>query len=175
MSQTTATECLLLPTLLYAAALAAFGNSGPFEQWLSATQPIVNLVLFFVYPVAREDDVILGLYRHVQFVSVVSTGAWILFVRRWVPGWSRQTAATYRKSHNNNPPVRTALEEAHGLSSLGAFSAVYLVLFDPTLNQSLALSFRGVVLLVPILSAVAFLLICQAIIFRRLAGPRMTE
>ena len=175
MSLRNAAECLLLTTMLYAAGLVAFGECAVLQQWIAATQFIVDTVLVFVQPVARGIlDPALALYRHVLLVTVVLTGAWIWIGRRWLADWAEEVVEAYRRINGGAYPSRAWLDEAHGVSTLGAFGAVYLLLFDPTLNNSWAPSYRAAVFLVPLLCVLGFFLVCRAMVFHRL-GARLRE
>ena len=175
MSLRSAAECLLLTTMLYAAGLVAFGECAALQQWIGATQAFVNTVLFFVHPLARGSlDPALALYRHVLLVTVLLTGASIWIVRSWLPCWAEEVVEAYRRLNHGAYPSRAWLDEAHGVSALGAFGAVFLLLFDPTLNSAWAPYYRGAVFLVPLLCVLAFFLVCRAMVFHRL-GARLRD
>jgi hypothetical protein len=158
--------------MLYAAGFTAFGKHVPaLEQWIGATRPIVDTALLFIHPGASRDvEPGLLINRHVLLVTVVLTAGWISFGRRWLADWGEDFVAAYRQSHDGACPSRAWLEEAHGVSTLGAFGTVYLLLFDPTQN-SWARSYPAAVYVVPLLSVIAFYLICRAMVFHRLAEP----
>ena len=175
MSLRNAAECLLLTTMLYAAGLAAFGECAVLQQWIAATQLIVDTVLVFVQPVNRGIlDPALALYRHVLLVTIVLTGAWIWIGRCWLADWAEDVVEAYRRLNGGAYPSRAWLGESHGVSTLGAFGAVYLLLFDPTLNNSWAPFYRAAVFLVPLLCVLGFVLVCRAMVFHRL-GARLRE
>jgi hypothetical protein len=50
MSLLSAAECLLLTTMLYSAGLVACAECEGLQQWIAATQHIVDTVLLFVHP-----------------------------------------------------------------------------------------------------------------------------
>lgn len=175
MSLKSAAECLLLTTMLYAAGLAAFGECAGLHQWIAATQTFVNTVLFFVHPLARGSlDPALALYRHVLLVSLLLTGGWIWIGHRWLARWAEEVVDAYRRINGGAYPSTAWLDEAHGVSTLGAFGAVYLLLFDPTLNSAWAPFYRAAVFLVPLLCVLFFFLVCCAMAFHRL-GARLRE
>jgi hypothetical protein len=175
MSLRSAAECLLLTTMLYASALAAFANeSDVLRFWVGTTQAVVDTALLFVDPAARSPDPELAIYRHVLFVNLLITATWVCVGRRWLANWAEEVVATYRRTNCGAYPSRAWLDEAHGVSTLGAFCAVYLLLFDTTLNTSWAPFYRAVVFLVPLLCVVAFILVCRAMVFHRL-GARLRE
>ena len=175
MSLRGAAECLLLTTLLYTAGLVAFSDYAPLQQWILATQAVVDSGLFFVHPLGRGSlDVTLALYRHVLLVTVLATAFWIWIGRRWLGSWAEEVVKAYRSINGGAYPSRAWLDEAHGVSALGAFGAVYLLLFDPMLNSSWAPFHRAAVFLVPLLCVLAFVLICRAMVFHRL-GARLRE
>lgn len=175
MSLRSAAECLLLTTMLYAAGLIAFGECAGLQQWIAFTQAFVNTALFFVHPLARGTlDPALALYRHVLLVSLLLTGAWIWIGRRWLARWAEEIVEAYRRINYGAYPPTAWLDEAHGVSTLGAFGAVYLLLFDPTLNSTWAPYYRASVFLVPLLCVLVFFLVCRAMVFHRL-GARLRE
>ena len=172
MSLRNAAEFLFLVTTLYAASLAGFGNHVPaLEQWIGATRPTVDTALFFIHPgISIDLEPGLVINRHILLVTVILTSGWILFGRRWLVDWGEDFVTGYRQTHHGACPSRAWLQEAQGVSTLGAFGTVYLLLFDPTLN-SWARSYPAAVYVVPLLSAIAFYLICRAMVFHRLAEP----
>jgi len=176
MSLWRAAECLLLTTMLYAAGLVAFGECAVLQQWIAATQSLVDTVLIFVDPRTRGNNLepALALYRHVLFVSVLLTGAWTWIGRRWLASWAEEVVEAYRKINRGAYPPNDWLDEAHGVSTLGAFGAVYLLLFEPTLNSSWAPFYRAAVFLLPLLCVLVFFLVCSAMVFHRL-GARLRE
>ena len=175
MSLRSAAECLFLTTMLYATGVMTFGDCPGLQQWIAATQAIVDTTLFFVHPLARGSlDPALALYRHVLLVTILLTGAWTWFGRRWLANWAEEVVEAYRLINCGAYPSRAWLAEAHGLSALGAFAAVYLLLFDPTLNSSWAPFYRAAAFLVPVLCVLAFALVSGAMVFRRL-GARLRE
>jgi hypothetical protein len=175
MSLRSAAEWLLLTTMLYAAGLVAFGECAGLQQWIAATQSIVDTMLFFVHPLARGSlDPALALYRHVLLVTVLLTGAWIWIGRRWLASWAEEVVEAYRRINCGAYPSRAWLDEAHGVSTLGAFGTMYLLFFDSTLNSSWAPFYRAAVFVVPLLCLLAFFLVCRTMVFHRL-GARLRE
>jgi hypothetical protein len=172
MSLRNAAECLLLATMLYAAGVVAFGECTVLQQWIGATQSIVDMALIFIQPLARGS--LDPLYRHVLVVTVLLTGAWIWIGRRWLADWAEEVVEAYRRLNAGAYPSSAWLDEAHGVSTLGAFGAVYLLLFDPTLNSAWAPFYRAAVFLVPLLCVMGFFLVCRAMVFHRL-GARLRE
>ena len=175
MSLLSAAECLLLTTMLYSAGLVACAECEGLQQWIAATQPIVDTVLLFVHPLPRGNlDPALALYRHVLVVNVLLTGAWIWIGHRWLANWAQEVVEAYRRINWGMYPSRAWLDEAHGVSTLGAFGTMYLLFFDSTLNSSWASFYRAAVFVVPLLCVLAFFLVCRAMVFHRL-GARLRE
>jgi hypothetical protein len=175
MSLRSAAECLLLTTLLYAAGLVAFGECAGLQQWIASTQSGVDTVLLFVHPLARGSlDPTLAPYRHVLVVSLLLTGAWTWIGHRWLARWAEEVVEAYRRINCGGYPSTAWLDDAHGISTLGAFGAIYLLLFDPTLNTSWAPHYRATVFLVPLLCVLVFFLVCRAMVFHQL-GARLRE
>ena len=175
MSLWTAAECLLLTTMLYAAGLVAFGECAALQQWLAITEAIVDTALFFVHPLGRGTlDPALALYRHVLFVTVLLTGAWIWIGRRWLGSWAEEEVEAYQRVNCGAYPSRPWLDEAYGVSALGAFSAIYFLLFNPILNSSWTPFFHAAAFLVPLLCVLAFFFLSHAMVFHRL-GARLRE
>src|SRR6186997_460828 len=108
MSLRGAAECLLLTTMLYTAGLVAFSDYAPLQQWILATQAVVDSGLFFVQPLSRGSlDVTLALYRHVLLVTVLATAFWIWIGRRWLGRWAEEVVKAYRSINGGAYPSRT--------------------------------------------------------------------
>jgi hypothetical protein len=166
-----AAECLLLTTMLYFAGLVACTECEGLRQWIAATQHIIDTVLLFVHPPTRGNlDPGLALYRHVLVVNVLLTGAWIWIGRRWLANWRKKWWKPIGASNCGMYPSRAWLDEAHGVSTLGAFGTMYLLFFDSTLNNSWASFCRAAVFVVPLLCVLAFFLVCRAMVFHRLSA-----
>jgi hypothetical protein len=174
MSLKSAAECLLLTTMLYASALTAFADESALRPWIEGTQAMVDTALFFVHPAARSPNPESAIYRHVLVVSLLLTAAWVCVGRRWMARWAEEVVEAYRRINSGAYPPTAWLDEAQGVSTLGAFGAVYLLLFDPTLNSAWAPYYRAAVFLVPLLCVLVFFLVCRAMVFHRL-GARMRE
>jgi hypothetical protein len=69
----------------------------------------------------------------------------------------------YRRAHQGELPSRDFLERSRGATVLGALATMYLVMFGHAFSIFSALSVAAAILLLPLWTALSFLLISHAL------------
>ena len=171
MRMKSAVEWQFLVTTTYAALLVACANHNDdffgLGRWLDSATGTVDSLLFFL-PQPQGLTLAEGIHRHVLVVGIVITTGWLWLCRKDFTSWAGDILEKYSALNHGERPSQKYLREAHGITTLAAIGMAYLLLFDGVQFASGWLPEKLNVFRAPLLTTIAFFLICHALAFRQL-------